>query len=132
MPQATPVMPGAEPFDLPGGPVGVLLCHGFTGTPQGVRAWGEHLAGAGFTVVCPLLPGHGTRWQDANATTEDDWYGALSAALDDLLTRCDAVVVAGLSMGGTLALRLAERRPDDVAGLVLVNPSLLTGRRAAR
>jgi esterase/lipase len=132
MPQATPVMPGAEPFDLPGGPVGVLLCHGFTGTPQGVRAWGEHLAGAGFTVVCPLLPGHGTRWQDANATTEDDWYGALSAALDDLLTRCDAVVVAGLSMGGTLALRLAERRPDDVAGLVLVNPSLLTERRDAR
>ncbi|MCZ2828350.1 alpha/beta fold hydrolase [Modestobacter sp. VKM Ac-2986] len=131
MPQATPVMAGAEPFDLPGGAVGVLLCHGFTGTPQSMRAWGEHLAGAGFSVSCPLLPGHGTRWQDANASTEDDWYGALSTALDDLLTRCDAVVVAGLSMGGTLALRLAERRPDDVAALVLVNPSLLTERRDA-
>jgi esterase/lipase len=132
MPQATPVMPGAEPFDLPGGPVGVLLCHGFTGTPQSMRAWGEHLAGAGFTVRCPLLPGHGTRWQDANASTEDDWYDALSAALDDLRGRCDAVVVAGLSMGGTLALRLAQRRPDDVAALVLVNPSLLTERRDAK
>jgi esterase/lipase len=132
MPQATPVMPGAEPFDLPGGGVGVLLCHGFTSTPQSMRAWGDHLADAGFTVVCPLLPGHGTRWQDANRSTEDDWYAALSAALDDLLTRCDAVVVAGLSMGGTLALRLAERRPDDVAALVLVNPSLLTERRDAK
>jgi esterase/lipase len=131
MSQATPVMPGAEPFDLPGGPVGVLLCHGFTGTPQSMRGWGEHLAAAGFTVRCPLLPGHGTRWQDANASTEDDWYGELSAALDDLRARCTAVVVAGLSMGGTLALRLAERRPDDVDALVLVNPSLLTERRDA-
>jgi carboxylesterase len=132
MPQATPVMPGAEPFRLGDGPVGVLLCHGFTGTPQSMRPWGEHLAAAGFTVCCPLLPGHGTRWQDANASTEDDWYDALSAALDGLTARCGAVVVAGLSMGGTLAIRLAQRRPDDVAALVLVNPSLLTERRDAR
>ncbi|MGY2079457.1 alpha/beta hydrolase [Modestobacter sp. SYSU DS0657] len=125
-------MTGADPFLLPGGPVGVLLCHGFTSTPQSLRAWGEHLAAAGFTVSCPLLPGHGTRWQDANTTTEDDWYGALSDALDELAARCSAVVVAGLSMGGTLALRLAERRPDDVAALVLVNPSLLTERREAK
>jgi carboxylesterase len=125
-------MPGAEPFALPGGPVGVLLCHGFTGTPQSMRDWGEHLAAAGFTVRCPLLPGHGTRWQDANASTEDDWFAELSAALDDLHGRCTTVVVAGLSMGGTLALRLAERRPDDVAALVLVNPSLLTERRDAK
>jgi carboxylesterase len=131
MSQATPVMPGAEPFELGDGPVGVLLCHGFTGTPQSMRPWGEHLAAAGFTVRCPLLPGHGTRWQDANASTEEDWYDALSTALDELLTRCPTVVLAGLSMGGTLALRLAERRPDDVAALVLVNPSLLTERRDA-
>jgi carboxylesterase len=132
MSQATPVMPGAEPFDLPGGPVGVLLCHGFTGTPQSMRDWGTALAGAGFTVRCPLLPGHGTRWQDANASTEDDWYAELSEALDELLEICTSVVVAGLSMGGTLALRLAERRPDDVAALVLVNPSLLTERKDAK
>ncbi|SDY77281.1 carboxylesterase [Modestobacter sp. DSM 44400] len=132
MMQATPGMPGAEPFSLGEGPVGVLLCHGFTGTPQGMRPWGEHLAAAGFTVRCPLLPGHGTRWQDANASSEDDWYGALSAALDEMTAHCSAVVVAGLSMGGTLALQLAERRPDDVAALVLVNPSLLTERRDAK
>lgn len=131
-PLAGPLMPGADPFDLPGGPVGLLLCHGFTSTPQSLRRWGEHLAAAGFTVRCPLLPGHGTRWQDANASTEEDWYQELSAALDDLRARCSSVVVAGLSMGGALALRLAQRRPDDVAALVLVNPSLLTERRDAR
>ncbi|GAB3351378.1 alpha/beta hydrolase [Modestobacter lapidis] len=132
MTQATPVMAGAEPFALGDGPVGVLLCHGFTGTPQSMRPWGEHLAAAGFTVRCPLLPGHGTRWQECNASTEEDWYGELSAALDELTAQCAAVVVAGLSMGGTLALRLAEQRPADVAALVLVNTSLLTERRDAR
>jgi esterase/lipase len=42
------------------------------------------------------------------------------------------VFVAGLSMGGTLSIRLAEERGDDVAGLVLVNPSLLTQRLDAK
>jgi len=132
MPQATPVLPGAEPFSFPGGPVGVLLCHGFTGTPQSMRPWGEHLAAAGFTVVCPLLPGHGTSWRDANASSEGEWVAALQAALAELRSRCTAVVVAGLSMGGTLALRLAQLHPTDVDALVLVNPSLLTERRDAK
>lgn len=38
----------------------------------------------------------------------------------------------GLSMGGTLALRLAQEHGPDVSGLVLVNPSLTTTRRTAR
>jgi len=131
------VMPGAEPFAFPGGDgpdgrTGVLLVHGFTGTPMSMRPWGEHLAAAGFAVRCPLLPGHGTRWQDCNLVTEEDWTAAVGAAFDELAADVDRVVVAGLSMGGTLAIRLAETRPDDVAALVLVNPSLLTQRLDAK
>jgi carboxylesterase len=130
------VVPGAEPFAFPGGPAGagtgVLLVHGFTGSPFSMRPWGEHLAAEGFAVRAPLLPGHGTRWQDANLTTEQDWVDAVSRAFDELRAECERVVVAGLSMGGTLAIRLAELRPDDVAALVLVNPSLLTERRDAK
>jgi carboxylesterase len=125
-------MPGAEPIDLPGGPVGVLLSHGFTGTPQSMRPWAEHLAAAGLTVRCPLLPGHGTRWQDMNATGWDDWYGALEAAFDDLRGRCETVFAMGLSMGGTLVLRLAELRREQVAGVVVVNTSLATQRKDAK
>jgi len=125
-----PVLPGAEPFRFDGGPVGVLLCHGFTGTPQSLRPWGEALAGAGLSVLCPRLPGHGTRWQELNRTSWQDWYAEIVHSFDDLVGRCDQVFVMGLSMGGTLALRLAERRPDDVAGLVLVNPSVLSKSRA--
>ena len=131
------VMPGAEPFAFPGGVgpggrTGVLLVHGFTGTPMSMRPWGEHLAAEGFAVRCPLLPGHGTRWQDCNVSTHDQWTTAVEDAFDALAAECDRVFVAGLSMGGTLATRLAEVRPDDVAGLVLVNPALLTQRLDAK
>jgi carboxylesterase len=123
-----PVLPGAEPFSADGGPVGALLCHGFTGSPQSLRPWAEHLAAGGLTVSLPRLPGHGTRWQEMNLTRWEDWYAEVDRALTGLRGRCDEVFVMGLSMGGTLAIRLAEQRPDDVDGLVLVNPSLLTRR----
>lgn len=119
-----PVLPGAEPFSHDGDDVGVLLCHGFTGTPQSLRPWARALAEAGHSVRLPLLPGHGTRWQDLRTTGWDDWYATVSAALDELSGRCRVVVAAGLSMGGALALRLAVERGTDVAGLVLVNPAV--------
>ena len=130
------VMPGAEPFAFPGsgpdGRTGVLLVHGFTGTPMSMRPWGEHLATEGFTVRCPLLPGHGTRWEDCNASTHDQWTETAERVFDEMAAECDRVFVAGLSMGGTLATRLAQVRADDVAGLILVNPSLLTQRLDAK
>lgn len=123
---------GAEPFAHEGSDdIGVLLCHGFTSTPQSMRGWAEHLAEAGHSVRCPLLPGHGTRWQELNRTTWRDWYGAVEQALDELRDRCRSVFVFGLSMGGTLTLRLAEQHPD-IAGIVLVNPSVMTLRKEAK
>jgi carboxylesterase len=128
-----PVLPGAEPYahDLPepaGGRdeprVGVLLCHGFTGSPQSLGEWPRHLAEAGFGVRLPRLPGHGTHWRDMQATRWDDWYAEVDRAFNDLRAGYDRVFVMGLSMGGTLTLRLAERHGDDVAGIVLVNASV--------
>jgi carboxylesterase len=126
------VLPGAEALDLPGGPVGAVLCHGFTGTPQSMAGWAEHLHGAGLTVSVPRLPGHGTRWQDMNRTRFCDWYAELARAFDGLRDRCEAVFAMGLSMGGTLSLRLAEERGDQLAGLVVVNASLATERKDAK
>jgi carboxylesterase len=122
-------MPGAEPFHHDGGRVGVLLCHGFTGTPQSLRDWAQASADAGYSVRLPLLPGHGTRWQEMNRTRWTDWYAAVEAAFAELSATCDAVVVAGLSMGGALVLRLAEQHGDAVAGVVVVNPSVSTEDR---
>lgn len=127
-----PILPGAEPFAHDGSTeIGVLLCHGFTGTPQSMAPWGARLAELGWTTRCPLLPGHGTVWQDMNRTGWPDWYRTVDEAFTELTRRCESVFVFGLSMGGTLALRLAERRGAEVAGLVLVNPSVTTERRDA-
>jgi carboxylesterase len=118
------LMPGAEPYRRDGGEAGVLLSHGFTGSPQSVRPWGEHLAAQGLTVSVPLLPGHGTRWQDLQVTGWEDWYAELDREFRDLSARCARVFVCGLSMGGALALHLAAQHGDAVAGVVLVNPSV--------
>jgi carboxylesterase len=117
-----PVLPGAEPFRHEGGEVGVLLCHGFTGSPQSMRPWAEYLAERGLTVALPLLPGHGTRWEDMQLTTWQDWYAEVDRELRALRERCAQVFVFGLSMGGALALRLAAKHGDEVSGVVVVNP----------
>ncbi|MGW0871527.1 alpha/beta hydrolase [Streptomyces sp. NPDC002740] len=118
-----PVLPGAEPYRHEGGEVGVLLCHGFTGSPQSLRPWARYLAGQGLTVSLPLLPGHGTRWEDMALTGWPDWYAEVDRELRALRDRCSRVFVAGLSMGGALALRLAAKHGEGVDGVIVVNPA---------
>jgi carboxylesterase len=119
-----PLMPGAEAFSHEGGATGVLLCHGFTGSPQSLRPWAEYLAGAGLSVDLPRLPGHGTTWQEMARTRWEDWFAEVDRAFAELRARSDEVFVMGLSMGGCLALRLAELHGPAIRGLVLVNPSI--------
>ncbi len=123
------VRPEAAPLSHDGGKVGFLLSHGFTGSPASMVPWGEHLVAQGHSVRVPRLPGHGTTWQDMNGTRWQDWYGTLEAELADLRDRCDHVVVGGLSMGGCLALRLAEQHPEAVDAVVVVNPAVASRRK---
>jgi carboxylesterase len=117
------LIPGAEPWSSEGGSAGVLVLHGFTGNPDSMRSLAEAFAGAGFTVSLPLLPGHGTVVDDMLTTSWDDWSATAEAEYLALCSKCDHVVVAGLSMGGTLATWLAARHPE-IAGAVLVNPAV--------
>jgi carboxylesterase len=104
--------------------VGVLLSHGFTGGPASVLPLAKRLAEVGYQVEVPCLSGHGTRWQDMIGVTGEDWIEDLEGPLARLRDRCHALFVIGLSMGGTLALRLAQRHPD-LRGVVLVNHALV-------
>ena len=70
-----------HPLSLPATPertggraIGVLLVHGFTGSPASMKPWARHLAEQGYAVEVPRLPGHGTRWQDLNQVAWTDWY----------------------------------------------------------
>ena len=103
------------------------MSHGFTGTVASIRPWVMGLAQPdgewpGVRVVAPRLPGHGTHWRDMERTRWWDWYNTIEDAYFELSEQCGTVFVAGLSMGGALALRLAGLHP--VRGVLLVNPSV--------
>ncbi|MFJ6026458.1 alpha/beta hydrolase [Pseudarthrobacter sp. NPDC092424] len=102
--------------------IGVAICHGFTGSPLSVQPWAEHLAAQGYAVSVPLLPGHGTDWRQLARTGWRDWYRSYEAAFLELRGRTETCFVAGLSMGGALALLTASKH--RVAGVSVVNPGL--------
>ena len=114
------LIPGAEPWTHDGGPVGVLVLHGFTGNPGSMRVLAERIAGAGFTVDLPLLPGHGTVVEDLIPTAWADWLAHAEDRYAALAARCEQVVVVGLSMGGALTAWLASEHPE-IAGIVCIN-----------
>jgi carboxylesterase len=122
------VLPDVDSFTFEGGPIGVLLLHGFTGNPSSVRPLGEALAGRGYTVSCPRYPGHGTRWQELASTRWQHWAFSALVALEELKRQCEGVVASGLSVGGAIALHLGVRRPDLLRGVVAINPYLRNWR----
>lgn len=126
-----PMSTAANPELTGGRRIGVLVQHGFTGSPASMRPWAEDLAARGYAVEMPLLPGHGTRWQDMNKVTWADWVATVEGAFDKLAAENDAVVAVGLSLGGALCLRLAADHDDELAGVVLVNAAVDTLRRDA-
>lgn len=115
------IMKGAEPFFFKGNDVGVLLCHGFTGTTQSMRYLGEQLHAAGYTVIGPRLKGHGTSPAAMALTTAQDWIDSVDEALAELRSHCKQVFMAGLSMGGTLTLYTAAKHADVIKGAVPIN-----------
>jgi carboxylesterase len=120
----TPAADGTTTTEPAAPVVGVLLLHGFGASPNALRPWGEALAAAKMAVSIPRLPGHGTRWQDLNRTTEQDWLRAAGEALTALRQDHQRVYLMGISLGATLALRLAEQHPETVAGVVAVNATV--------
>lgn len=125
------ILPGAEPFLLPGGPQGVLLIHGFTGLPAELLLMGTYLQERGFTVLGVRLAGHGTTEEDMSHMTDEDW---MDSARDGyaLLAGCTkSISVVGHSMGGLLALLLsAEKKVSRVASLAA--PIVIAEERGIR
>lgn len=122
---SAPVLPGAEPWSHQSDradAAGVVVLHGFTGNPSSMRGLAEAFAAAGFHVEMPRLPGHGTTVEEMVDTSWVDWSGEAEAAYQRVAARSSKVVVAGLSMGGALTLRLGAAHPE-VAGLVCINPA---------
>jgi carboxylesterase len=110
------------PFFLPGGDTGVLLVHGFTGSPPEMRPVGDFLNAAGLTVSGLCLPGHGTVIEDMNKVLWTDWANHLELAYLELLRRCRHAFVAGLSLGSLLTINFAAAHPE-LPGAILYSPA---------
>ena len=116
----------SEAFSLGGGTRGVLVVHGFTGSPFEMRLLGESLAARGFAVEGVKLAGHAGTTRQLAQTTWHDWYRSASDALDRLRERVGGkrVAVAGLSMGGLLTLELARLRGEALAAICVMSAPL--------
>ncbi|WGW13513.1 alpha/beta fold hydrolase [Saxibacter everestensis] len=119
--------PGTEEYfyDAKGSKaIGVLLIHGFTGSPFSLRPVADALVDSDITVRVPLLPGHGTSWQEMNRSTWHQWLETVKTSYAELSASCDKVIALGISMGGGLALRMAIEHAD-IAGVILINPAVM-------
>lgn len=105
------------------GPIGVFLSHGYTATTAEVRLFAKRLHEKGFSVAGPLLAGHGTRPEDLNRVTWQDWVASGEQVYQQLKSHCEHVFVGGESMGGLVALMLANRH-TEVSGVMLYAPAI--------
>ena len=80
--------------------IGVILVHGFTGTPASMRPWAHYLNERGYTVSVPLMPGHGTTWHDLNKVHWRQWPERLQSEIDAMKKKCSKIFLCALSMGG--------------------------------
>ncbi|MEH7178471.1 alpha/beta hydrolase [Neobacillus vireti] len=117
------VLPGAGSFFFKGNEIGILISHGFVGTPQSVKYLGEYLAAEGFTVYGVRLKGHGTHFEDMENCSYQDWIQSLEDGYSFLQQHCSEIFVIGQSMGGTLTLNLANKY-RDIKGIMLINAAI--------
>jgi carboxylesterase len=113
-----PVLSGAEPFFFKGNHIGILISHGFIGTPQSIRFLGEYIASQGYTVYGPRLKGHGTHYKDIEKCKYQDWIQSLEDGYRFLQQQCRDIFIIGQSMGGTLTIDLVSKYPD-IQGIML-------------
>lgn len=110
--------------DKKNGHIGIVLVHGFTGSPAAMRPWAEYLNARGYSVRVPLLPGHGTKPADLNEVAWPAWPAKVTAEITELDKYCSQIFVAGLSMGGGTTLHVAAELGEKLSGIILVNPMI--------
>jgi carboxylesterase len=116
----TQIIPTTEPFFFPGSRTGILLIHGFTGTPKEMRWMGEYLnRELGFTCLGVRLAGHATRPKDMVRSRWTDWTASVEDGYNLLRGATDSIYLVGISMGGALSLLMSTKL--DVKGIVTMS-----------
>ena len=119
---------GAETFLLKGGANGILLIHGFTGSPAELFLLGKFLNQKNFSVLGIRLAGHGTNEKDLIKTSQENWFNTVLDGWEILNGFCEKIFVVGHSMGALLALKLSTCRKVEkivtIAAPIFVDESL--------
>ena len=109
----------SQPLFHKGNEIGCITLHGIGGTPANIRVVADALIAKGYTVISPMIPGHGETVRAQNASTGAQWQNAIRAAYERLKDEgCTQVYALGLSLGGILCGLLAEEEHLD--GLALI------------
>ncbi|MBR3874484.1 MAG: alpha/beta fold hydrolase [Clostridia bacterium] len=102
-----------RPYECKGGDCGVLLVHGFTGTCAHMRKLADSLAQRGYTVRTINLPGHASSEDDMRKADWQQWLQAVKQASLEMMQQVKTFTICGLSMGGVLALLVAQQMKVD-------------------
>lgn len=109
----------SQPLFHKGNEIGCITLHGIGGTPANIRVVADALIAKGYTVISPMIPGHGETVRAQNASTGAEWLEEIRAAYKRLRDEgCTQIYALGLSLGGILCGLLAEEEHLD--GLALI------------
>lgn len=107
------------PFEVSGSGFPVVLLHAFPLSSSMWRANSESITDAGFRVVAPDFPGFGRNTSFSHVTSMDEMATGVRETIASL--GIGRAVFVGLSMGGYVLLRILERAPSMIAGIVLAD-----------
>ena len=109
----------------------LLMIHGFPTTPAMYTYASERMKAEGYDVYAPLIPSFGTDCHDFIKTDFSSWYEWIEDYYLTLEKEYSRVFIIGTSMGGAMALKLAEHhKPAAVVtiGAPVVYNSLFRDR----
>jgi carboxylesterase len=109
-------------YSFEAGPVGVLMLHGFLGSPISSRPLAQYLADQGISVHCPLLPGHGQLPNKLYGFGGRDWLAEAKEGLAAIRQKCEQIFLMGHSMGNVLGAHLVSQS-DDIRGMIMLAPA---------
>jgi len=101
---------------------GVLLIHGLTGAPAEMRLVARRLHKRGYSVLAPLLAGHGDSEAVLRRSRWEDWLESVQSGASWLSSKVDGVFAAGICVGGKLAMMAADRDPGLIRAVAVYSP----------
>ncbi len=108
-----------------GNDTAILFIHGFTGNASFFKYYSEKAKEDGYDVITTLLPGFGTSTDDYKKLYFSQWYNYAKDVYKYYRKNYKNFFVVGLSMGGSITLKLAEEFSEDaeypISGVVAIS-----------